>query len=143
MMETRDLFGPKKTDTVDTPERRSRILAVLASHVGETRAVGMAALYEAAFDEPWSNKINDTRALRKIITDMRGEGIPICSVASQNGGGYYLASAGSELANYLRRSERRALLILQRNAKIKKISLPDYLGQMKLHMQEAGDGEAA
>ena len=39
-----------------------------------------------------------------------------------------------------RRSERRALLILHRNAKIKKISLPDYLGQMKLNMESIGGG---
>ena len=37
---------------------------------------------------------------------------------------------------------RRALLILMRNANIKKISLPDYLGQMKLNMEDGGN-EAA
>jgi len=122
--------------------RRTRVLTILASHIGSYNAIGMGELYEAVFDRPWTDRISDTRALRKVVTDLRAEGVPICSSAAQEGGGYYLAAAGSELANYLRRSEIRALKILKRNARIKKISLPDYLGQMRLNM-EAGDGEAA
>ncbi|HAR98535.1 MAG TPA: hypothetical protein DCS11_06550 [Syntrophus sp. (in: bacteria)] len=122
--------------------RRTRVLTILASHIGSYNAIGMGELYEAVFDRPWTDRISDTRALRKVVTDLRAEGVPICSSAAQEGGGYYLAAAGSELANYLRRSEIRALKILKRNARIKKISLPDYLGQMRLNM-EAGDGKAA
>lgn len=138
MMENRT---QRKTDMGET-ERRGSILAALTAHIGEPNAIGMGELYEQVYGESWKNRINDTRALRKAITDLREEGVPVCSVAASYGGGYYLAAAGSELAGYLRRSERRALLILKRNAKIKKISLPDYLGQMKLNM-EGGDDEAA
>ena len=123
-------------------ERRGSILAALTSHIGEPNAIGMGELYELVYGESWENRINDTRSLRKAITLLREEGVPVCSVATSYGGGYYLAAAGSELAVYLRRSERRALLILMRNAKIKKISLPDYLGQMKLNMEDGGN-EAA
>jgi len=123
-------------------ERRGSILAALTGHIGEPNAIGMGELYELVYGESWNNRINDTRALRKAITHLREEGVPVCSVAASYGGGYYLAAAGSELAGYLRRSERRALLILKRNATIKKISLPDYLGQMKLNM-EGGHDEAA
>ncbi len=134
----------EKLIEIDTPENRSRMLAELTSHVGEPNAISMAGLYEAVFDRPWEHRINDTRALRRLITAMRAEGVPICSVSTSSGGGYYLAAAGSELANYLRRSERRALLILQRNSKIKRISLPNYLGQLKLNMEgDHGEGEAA
>ena len=122
--------------------RKGLVLSALASHIGSHNAVGMGELYETVYGEPWENRINDTRALRKVITDLRAEGVPVCSTASQAGGGYYLAAAGSELSGYLRRSEIRALKILKRNAQIKKISLPDYLGQMRLNM-EAGDGQAA
>lgn len=131
-----------KLNEIDTQENRSRLLAALTSHIGSTHAIGMAALYEAVFDRPWDHRINDTRPLRMLITKLRQEGIPICSVSNQDGGGYYLASAGSELNDYLRRSEIRALKILSRNAKIKKVSLPDYLGQMRLNM-EGNHGEAA
>lgn len=133
----------EKLSEIDTPENRSRMLAELTSHVGEPNAIGMAGLYEAVFDRPWEHRINDTRALRRLVTVMRAEGVPICSVSSRSGGGYFLAAAGSELADYLRRTERRALLILQRNARIKRISLPNYLGQMKLNMEAGSDEQAA
>jgi len=138
MTETRT---QRKMDMGET-ERRGSILAALTGHIGEPNAIGMGELYELVYGESWNNRINDTRALRKAITHLREEGVPVCSVAASYGGGYYLAAAGSELAGYLRRSERRALLILKRNATIKKISLPDYLGQMKLNM-EGGHDEAA
>ena len=123
-------------------ERRGSILAALSAHIGRPNAIGMGELYELVYGLEWENRINDTRALRTAITDLREKGVPICSVATAGGGGYYLAAAGSELAGYLRRSEHRALKILYRNARIKKISLPEYLGQMKLNM-EGGDDEAA
>lgn len=137
-----EIQSKRKTDMGEI-ERRGSILAALTDHIGEPNAIGMGELYEQIYGEPWEHRINDTRALRKAITDLREEGIPVCSVAASYGGGYYLAAAGSELAAYLRRSERRALLILSRNAKIKKVSLPDYLGQMKLNMEGAGHGDEA
>jgi hypothetical protein len=132
----------EKITEIDTQEHRNRTLATLTSHIGQANAIGMAALYEAVFDRPWEHRINDTRALRILITIFREEGVPICSVATSSGGGYYLPAAGSEVANYLRRDERRALKILGRNSKIKKISLPNYLGQLCINM-EGGDDEAA
>lgn len=117
-------------------------LAELTNHIGEFNAIGMAELYEAVTGDIWQNRINDTRAIRRVITALRRNGVPICSSAAQNGGGYYLAAAGSELREYLRRQKIRALKILGRNAKIQKISLPNYLGQLRLEM-EGGDDEAA
>lgn len=128
---------------IDTPENRVRILGKLAEHIGAHNAIGMAELYEAVFGRPWSHKINDTRALRILITILRDEGVPICSLSTTSGGGYYLAAVGSELADFLRRGERRALSILARNARIKKVSLPNYLGQIKLNMESGHEEKAA
>jgi len=132
----------REKEFVDPALYRGRLLAELTSHIGEHQAIGMAALYEAVFERPWQDKINDTRALRKVVTDLRAEGVAICSVSTTAGGGYYLAAAGSELAQYLRRTERRALSILSRNARIKRISLPNYLGQLKLNMEDGHDQAA-
>ncbi len=123
-------------------ECRNRVYANLTSHVGQANAIGMAELYEAVYERPWSNRINDTRKLRVLVTKMRREGVAICSVTDTSGGGYYLAAAGSELKDYLRRSKIRALKILARVSKIQRISLPDLLGQMKLEMEDNHD-EAA
>lgn len=128
---------------IDTSEYRHRLLAELTSHICATNAIGMAALYEAVFDRPWNNRINDTRAVRTLITVLREEGVPICSVTSHTGGGYYLAAAGSEFAEYIKRDKCRALRILRRDAKMLKTTLPNYLGQLKLESEGGSNDEAA
>jgi hypothetical protein len=102
-------------------------------------AIGMAELYQAVFDRPRQNRINDTRALRHLITELRDEGEPICSTSSSDSGGYYLAAAGDELIDFLRKDKFRALRIHRRDAKILKISLPDYLGQLKLELESGNE----
>jgi hypothetical protein len=44
------------------------------------------------------------------------------------------------MADFLRKTERRALGILMRNAKMKKVSLPNYLGQLKIDMEANSNG---
>ena len=139
---TKRLQAPEdKKDEYNADIYRHKLLAELSGRISEPNAISMTALFEAVYDRPWFDRVNDTRDIRHLITDLRSEGVPICSTSAQNGGGYFLAAAGSELANYLRKTERRALLILMRNAKIKKISLPNYLGQIKMNMEVPGDGE--
>jgi hypothetical protein len=121
---------------IDTPERRARLLTELTMHVGKINAIGMGELYEAVFQRQWNNKVDDTRYIRQLITDLRNEGIAICSTMSRDGGGYYLAAAGSELSDYLNRLERRALRVLSRVSRTKKVSLPEYLGQMRLRIHK-------
>ena len=119
----------------DIDAYKARLLAEISRHIGEERAIGMDRLYDVVFDGPVNHKINDTRKLRKVVTDLRYEGVPICSVSSKDGGGYYLAAAGSEFRDYRDRQKRRALKILARVAKMERISLPELLGQMKLNLE--------
>ena len=111
---------------------KGRLLAILTRHVGHEKAVDMGALFEQVFGREWHNKINDTRELRTLITEARDEGVPICSVSRQQGGGYYLAAVDSELQDYLKRLRGRALRALQREARLRRQSLPELLGQMQL-----------
>ncbi len=127
----------------DNSAFRARLLAELSRHVGEVNAIGMAELFEAVFGENWRNRINDTRKLRSLVTMLRREGVPICSVSSRSGGGYYLAAAGSELRGYTERDKRRALRILARVSRIEKISLPELLGQMRIRMEGSDAKEIA
>jgi hypothetical protein len=113
---------------------KNKVMIELAHHVGKQNAIGMAELFEVVFGEPWAHRINDTRDLREIITDLRDEGTPICSAVGTSGGGYYLAAAKSELADYLGAQERKALKILSRNSRMRRITLPDYLGQIRVSM---------
>lgn len=116
-------------------DRKSKLLKELTGHIGEHNAIGMAALYERVFDKQWKNMVNDTRKIRDLVTRARNEGVPICSSKKRDSAGYFLAAAGSELTDYTRRTEMSALKMLSRNARIKKISLPEYWGQLKLEMQ--------
>lgn len=115
-------------------ELKNRLLAVLTRHIGKNRAIGMARLYEEVFGEAWSDKINDTRKLRSLITELRKEGVPICSTPSQTGGGYYLASAGSELEAYCSKLRTSALKKLALEAKLRNMTLPELLGQLTLSL---------
>ena len=58
---------------IDTSENRHRLEVALYGHVGKFNAISMTDLYEIVFDRPWNDKINDTRALRTLITAMRND----------------------------------------------------------------------
>lgn len=128
--------------TVD-PAMKMRALMTLTNHIGALNAIGMGELYESVTGRQWRNRINDTRPIRQIITQLRREGQRICSSPAQNGGGYYLASAASELGDYLRKNKIRALKLLKMNATIEQISLPELLGQLKLQLEEGTNEETA
>ena len=120
---------------VSNEEGTSKILMILSRHVGEEKAIDMGELYSRVFGESYTHKINHTRRLRTIITALRRKGVPIGSTAAKNGGGYYLVRAGSELDEYCGRLRRAALNKLAMEAKLRKISMPELLGQMQLNME--------
>lgn len=118
---------------------KAKCMVALAHHIGKEKAIDMGELYEVVFGKSYTNKISGTRDLRKIITLLRKEGAPICSEFSNTGGGYYLASAASELANYLERLRKRALKALVMESRIRNIGMVELLGQMKLNFESGKD----
>jgi len=120
---------------LELERQKTRLLVELSGHTGSANAIGMGELYEITYGEPWEHRINDTRKLRTLVTMLRNEGTPICSNAHKNGGGYYLAAAGSELCNYHDRRKSTALKILCMIARQKKIALPEYLGQIRANLE--------
>ena len=105
-----------------------RLIGHLLRHIGRENAVGMGELYRLVWGKPYTHKINHTRELRYYITELREEGHAICSDTS----GYYVARAGSELEAFCARQRRRALKTLQMEARIRKMTLPDLMGQIRL-----------
>jgi len=99
----------------------------------------MRSLYEAVYGKWPSDKINGTRRLRYLITALRKDGIPICHTADPTGGGYYLASGGTDLENQCKRLRAQALRKLAMEARMRKIALPELIGQIGLAL--ARDGE--
>ncbi len=135
MAEKKDNWQQK----LEKERARARLLTVMTRHVGASRAIGMGELYSLIFGKEWRNRQNDTRALRKLITDARREGIPICSRCCGTGTyGYFLAAAGSEMTDYIERLVKQGLKKLVQAARLKKISLPELLGQMALEVESHG-----
>jgi len=123
---------------VSNEEATSKILMILSRHVGREKSLDMGRLYERVFDKPYTNKINHTRRLRTIITALRQKGVPIGSTAAKNGGGYYLVRAGSELDEYCGRLRRAALGKLALESRLRKLSLPELLGEMQFNFTAEG-----
>jgi hypothetical protein len=111
---------------------RNLLTALMIGHIGPDKKIGMGELYEAVFQgKKYSHRINDTRLLRRLITEMRAVGMPIVS----DGAGYWLSASSSELNQYCDKTKRRALGMLARCSRMKKVSLPEYLGQMRLELE--------
>lgn len=125
----------RKKDQFDTAENRERLYNKLSTHIGKHNAISMTALFEEVFNLPWENRVNDTRPIRRLVKILQYRGVPICSTTQRDGGGYYLPAAGSETVDFLRKKERHALTELKTIAAIKKTSLPNYLGQLKIEME--------
>lgn len=123
-----------KDKQISFDEAAGRLLMVLTGHVGREHAIGMDDLYTRVFHKPAGHKINSTREVRKLVTALRQKGQPIGSVSSTNGGGYYLIRAGSELDEYCSKLRQAALRKLVMEARLRKLSMPELLGQMQMNL---------
>lgn len=113
---------------------KAKMLVVLSKHIGKSNSIRMADLYREVFGEEPKDNIQTTRIIRRLITELRKEGVPICSSMKSDNGGYYLANAGSELEDYLKRLRRRALRALSVEAKLRKMTLPQLIGHIQLNL---------
>jgi len=121
-------------------EAMSRLLAILTRHIGIEKAIGMGELYTRVYGKPWLHRINDTRDLRHVITELRNKGVLIGETRSQTGGGYYLARSAHELKMFFDRRKHEAVKKLAMIANMQKIGLPELLGQMQLNLREGTHG---
>lgn len=117
--------------TIMEDTKKALLETLIKGHIGRQNRIGMGALYEVATGRGWRHRVNDTRAIRRAITELRREGYPIAS-DKDSGGGYYLANSGTELEMFLGREVSRALKVLKRVGEIRRQSLPAILGQLTL-----------
>lgn len=113
---------------------RMKLYMVMMQHVGPDKKIGMGELYETVFGKRWTHRINDTKQLRILITEMRRDGQPVMSDSSSSSGGYWIAASSSEINDWCDRVKVRALSMLKRISTIKKVSLPEYIGQIRLEL---------
>jgi len=115
---------------------RQRLLTIMEFHRGRRYSLGMAELYRQVYGVTVAHKINETRRLRGLIRSLQQEGIPILSSCGAADGGYWLAETPEELAEFCRKEHGKALGILIKESRIRRIALPELLGQLALELKE-------
>ncbi len=100
---------------------RHDLLASLRHHIGAGNGVTADIL---------AHTLNVTkRQVRLLVTELRMEGEHVCGTPRD---GYYMASSAEELEHTLQFLRSRAMHSLVLEAAMRKVSLPDLWGQMKL-----------
>ena len=122
----------KKMTEQQKQRRITRILMIMSGHVGQDNKVGMGEFYEQVFEKTYAHRINDTRPLRKLIDELQNDGSPILS----DGDGYWWAATPSELERYCVRRRGSALRILKKESNMRKISMPELVGQLLIDFKK-------
>lgn len=106
---------------------RDMLLVALREHIGRARGVTVTALAREVLGvEPTRG---DERLVRKLVVELRLEGHHVCAHPAS---GYYLAETADELDDTLAFLRDRALSSLQQIAAMKRVSVPDLWGQLRL-----------
>jgi len=105
----------------------------LERHTGEQGGITAARLV-AEITGSLSPSPSAERKLRDIIAHLRHDGLPVCGHPVT---GYYLAESSEELELTCRFLRKRALHSLVQEAQLRKLALPDLLGQIALEMNAA------
>lgn len=97
----------------------SQLLTVLARHTGKGNGISVKQLAEVTGAKE--------RHVRTLIEALRNEGCAICATPKD---GYYIANTPEELDQTITFLHKRAMSSLVQIAKLKRISMPDLLGQL-------------
>ncbi len=98
-----------------------QLLAALTGHIGRDK--GIAARHLAAMiDAP-------VRRVRALVTELRLEGEAVCGHPST---GYYMAATAEEVEETCQFLRARAMHSLVLESRLRKLPLPDLVGQLKL-----------
>jgi len=100
---------------------KDKVLAILRRHVGARNGIRAAALaHLAAIPE---------RQVRHRISELREDGVAVCGHPST---GYYIAQTSEELETCCQFLRSRAMHSLVLESRLRRIPLPDLIGQLKL-----------
>ena len=100
---------------------KSRLLSVLARHVGRGNGIGVEALA--------THTGLPARQVRTHISDLRQDGVAICGTPRD---GYYVAGSPEELEETCQVLRSRALHSLTLESRLRKVPLVELLGQLHL-----------
>ena len=106
----------------------SLVLGVLGGHIGAAKGITgeQLAMKVTGATEP---DARSERLVRKAIEALRDEGFHICG---HPGTGYFIAATADELDRCCLFLYSRAMASLKKISRMKRVSLPDLRGQLKL-----------
>jgi hypothetical protein len=108
-----------------------RLLQVLAWHVGAENGVPMDGLVDLCHGQavPESERAAAARFIRGLVEQLREAGHHVCAHPKH---GYFIAATDAELNETCDFLYSRAMSSLQKIAAMKRVSLPDLRGQLRL-----------
>lgn len=101
---------------------QTHLTDVLATHVGRGNGITAEALARHVGVVP--------REVRRLISLLRAEGMAICGHPST---GYYIAATQEDVEETCQFLRSRALHSLRLEARLRQLSLPDLLGQIRFN----------
>lgn len=101
---------------------KTLLLNALSSHQGREAGIAARDLAKQLEIPP--------RRLRTIVSECREEGLAICGHPAT---GYFMATTPEELQQTCAFLEHRAMHSLRKLSRMKKVSLPDLMGQLMLN----------
>ena len=108
-----------------------RLLAVLSRHIGARCGISAQGLARAVFG-PGAGAA-DERRIRHMVAELRAQGEHICADPRH---GYFLAETDAELDETCRFLYDRALTSLTQISAMKRVSLPDLAGQLRIRLED-------
>jgi hypothetical protein len=102
-------------------------LNALGRHIGRAQGVKASHLVReirGGFDDDFTE-----RRLRNYISELREDGIAVCGHPST---GYFIAATSEELEESCQFLRSRAMHSLVLESRLRKIPLPDLIGQLRL-----------
>lgn len=106
---------------------REAVLSAMERHVGAHRGITGACLV-LEICGLYATRAHE-RQLRKVIEELRREGHHLCGTPAE---GYYIAASEDELLRTCEFLHDRAMTTLAQVAAMRRVSLPDLRGQLRL-----------
>jgi biotin operon repressor len=96
-----------------------------AAHKGRSCGIKVEAL---------ARKVNvSQRDVRQAVSDLREDGVPVAATPAT---GYYIAQTADEVDECCQFLRRRAMHSLRLESRLRKVALPELLGQISLDVSE-------
>ena len=107
------------------------VLTALSRHIGADQGISVERLSWRVYGAGASQR--DQRAIRRAVEELRREGHHVCADPAR---GYYLAATDAELDDTCRFLYNRAMTSLTQVAAMKRVSLPDLAGQLRIRLED-------